>query len=71
MIFRRSNQFKKDLSCLPSEIFIIAKNKFQLFKERPYHPFHPSLRIKPMEGFPNIYEGHITKQYVFTFEYFE
>ena len=30
-------------------------------------PFHPSLRIRKMQGRPDIWEGHITLQYVFTF----
>jgi hypothetical protein len=43
------------------------KEKFLLFKENPNYPYHPSLRIKQMEGFPGIYEGHISKSLVFTF----
>ena len=30
-------------------------------------PFHPSLRIRKMEGHPGIWEGHVTLDYVFTF----
>jgi mRNA interferase RelE/StbE len=30
-------------------------------------PFHPSLRIRKMQGHPDIWEGHVTRDYVFTF----
>lgn len=28
---------------------------------------HPSLRIRKMQGYADVWEGHITMQYVFTF----
>ncbi len=45
-----------------------ARQAFRLFQrgtENP--PFHPSLRIRKMQGHPDIWEGHITLQCVFTF----
>jgi len=39
--------------------------RFQDGAEDP--PFHPSLRVRKMQGHPGIWEGHITLQYVFTF----
>lgn len=52
---------------LPDAVIKIAKEKFSLFKESPNYPYHPSLRIKPIQGFPGIWEGHISIEYVFTF----
>ena len=56
---------------LPKEIREIAKEKFRLFKDNPYYPYHPSLRIKPMKGFSGVWEGHVTRGYVFTFHRIE
>jgi mRNA-degrading endonuclease RelE of RelBE toxin-antitoxin system len=71
MKFRMSTTFRRCLDGLPDEIRKAAKEKFQLFKDNPYYPYHPSLRIKPMKGFPGVLEGHITIGYVFTFQRLE
>jgi len=68
MKFRMSPTFRKCLNGLPEEIREAAKEKFKLFRDNPYYPYHPSLRIKPMKGFSGIWEGHITSGYVFTFQ---
>jgi hypothetical protein len=52
---------------LPDNIQEVAKEKFELFKENPTYPYHPSLRIKKMKGWSKIWEGHVTEGYVFTF----
>lgn len=62
-----SSTFRRNLGKLPNEVIEIAKEKFGLFKENPYFPHHSSLRIKPMQGYPGIWEGHVTRGYVFTF----
>ena len=67
MKYRKSPTFNKCLAELPEEIQKIAKEKFKLLKDNPNSPYHPSLRIKPMKGFEGIWEGHISKEYVFTF----
>ena len=59
--------FRQQLRELPDDIQNLAKQKFKLFKDKPYYPYHPSLRIKQMKGFPSVWEGHITREYVFTF----
>lgn len=71
MKFRMSATFRKYLDGLPEEIREVAKEKFKLFRDNPSYPYHPSLRIKPMKGFPGIWEGHITLGYVFTFQRIE
>jgi mRNA-degrading endonuclease YafQ of YafQ-DinJ toxin-antitoxin module len=45
-----------------------AREAFRLFQQGAKNPpFHPSLRIRKMQGHIDIWEGHITLQYVFTF----
>lgn len=67
MRYKRTPTFKRDLEKLPDEIQKATKESFKLFQEQPYYPYHPSLRIKRMQGYPNIWEGHVTRDYVFTF----
>jgi hypothetical protein len=67
MKFRRTPHFKKCFEALPADIKERTRECFKLFQEAPYHPYHPSLRIKPMRGPTHIWEGHITRAYVFTF----
>jgi mRNA interferase RelE/StbE len=68
MKYRRSPVFKENFEKLPKEIQEQAKKKFLLFQENPNHP---SLRIKKMQGYANIWEGHVTQEYVFTFMWIE
>jgi len=67
MKYRVTRHFRKCFEQLPTDIRDQAKKSFKLFKEQPFHPYHPSLRIKPMKGHSDIWEGHITLGYVFTF----
>jgi len=64
--FRKSSTFKEDFGKLPASIQKRTREKFGQFKEDMRHP---SLRIKKMKGYGDIWEGHITDQYVFTFEF--
>lgn len=68
MKYRAVEPFWQAYARLPREIKRKARQAFQLFQrgaEQP--PFHPSLRIRKMQGHPGIWEGHITAKYVFTF----
>jgi mRNA-degrading endonuclease YafQ of YafQ-DinJ toxin-antitoxin module len=67
MKFIRLASFKDDFETLPLQIQEQAKEKFKLFVQNPTFPFHPSLRIKKMKGLEDIWEGHVTGAYVFTF----
>lgn len=67
MKFRRLQSFNNDFENLPLTLQQQAKEKFKLFADNPIPPFHPSLRIKKMKGFESVWEGHITRGYVFTF----
>ncbi len=66
--FRPLETFWKSYAGLPTPIKERARRVFRMFQagvDNP--PFHPSLRIRKMAGYENIWEGHITRQYVFTF----
>lgn len=68
MKFRPVQTFWDTYSALPTDIKEQARLAFRRFQdgaEQP--PFHPSLRIRKMQGHPGIWEGHVTLQYVFTF----
>jgi len=68
MKFRPNKLFWEAYAQLPQEVKKKARQAFELFQigaEQP--PFHPSLRIRKMQGHANIWEGHVTLQYVFTF----
>jgi hypothetical protein len=66
--FRPLKSFWLAYAQLPEDIKDKAREAFQLFQSGVDNPpFHPSLRIRKMEGHTNIWEGHITLQYVFTF----
>ena len=64
MKYRRAESFRKDFEQLPKVIQEATRAKFQLFVEDRQHP---SLRIKKMKGHDDIWEGHITREIVFTF----
>lgn len=67
MKFRKTPQFDRDLEKLPSHIQAEARRKFKVLQQNPTYPFHPSLRIKKMQKYKDIWEGHVTLDYVFTF----
>ena len=67
IIFRQSKTFRKSFSKLDGELKKKALKKFEYFVN---DPFHPSLRIRKMEGKKDIYEGHITLTCVFIFKYY-
>jgi hypothetical protein len=67
--FRPLETFWKSYAELPAQVKERARRAFRLFQEGVDDPpFHPSLRIRKMMGHDNIWEGHITRQYVFTFQ---
>lgn len=68
MKFRATEPFWKAYHDLPEDIKERTRRAFELFQEGAASPpFHPSLRIRKMQGHSNIWEGHVTLQYVFTF----
>jgi mRNA-degrading endonuclease YafQ of YafQ-DinJ toxin-antitoxin module len=67
MIFRRTPHFIRQFEKLSPELKKATKKSFKLFEANPIYPYHPSLRINILKGSDNIWEGHVTKECVFTF----
>lgn len=68
MKFKPTKHFWSGYARLPTAVKQRAQQAFQLFQQGPQRPpFHPSLRIRKMQGYRDVWEGHITMQYVFTF----
>ncbi len=65
MEIRPSPKFIEDYKNLPPLIRNRTDGKLRLLLSNPQHP---SLGIKKMKGFPDIWEGRITKNYRFTFQ---
>ena len=64
MNLRTDPSFDKDYARLPQHLQERVDQKLALFAENPRHP---SLRVKKMEGPKDIWEGHISYEYCFTF----
>ncbi|MEI2689088.1 MAG: hypothetical protein V9H69_04990 [Anaerolineae bacterium] len=68
MKFRPTQTFWEAYAALPGEVKEQAREAFRRFQEGAESPpFHPSLRIRRMQGHSGIWEGHVTLKYVFTF----
>lgn len=68
MKFRPTQTFWEAYAALPPDIKEGAREAFRRFQDGAESPpFHPSLRIRKMQGHADIWEGHITLQDVFTF----
>lgn len=66
--YRFSKRFKKEYNSLPKEAQKAFDNKLALFLD---NTTHPSLRVKRIQGTKGRWEGSVTKNYRFTFEYVE
>jgi mRNA-degrading endonuclease RelE of RelBE toxin-antitoxin system len=64
MTFTWSARFSREFTALPPSIKERAKKQLTLFSQ---NPSHPSLQVKKMEGWKNIWEGRVTRAYRFTF----
>jgi mRNA interferase RelE/StbE len=65
MEIKPSPKFAQDYKNLPPLIRKRADEKLNLLLKNPQHP---SLAVKKMKGFPNIWEARVTKNYRFTFQ---
>ena len=66
--YQFSRKFKKQYNALSKEIQTAFDRKLSLFlADRS----HPSLRIKRIQGVKGRWEGSVTMNYRFTFEYLE
>lgn len=64
--YQFSNKFKKEFKALPKEIQKTFEEKLSLFLT---NIFHPSLRVKKIQGTRDRWEGSITQSYRFTFHF--
>lgn len=64
MILARTQRFKKEFESLPPPIQQRARKQLALLLTNPRHP---SLQIKKMKGYENLWEGRVTQHYRFTF----
>lgn len=61
-----TDRFKKAYQQLPPSIQPKVKKALRLLAENPRHP---SLRVRKIQGVPNIYEGRIDQKYRFSFQF--
>ncbi len=66
--YQFSNRFKKDYKALPKKIQKTFDKKLPFFLD---NMSHPSLRVKRIQGTKDRWEGSITMNYRFTFEFSE
>ena len=66
--YQFSKRFKKEYNKLPKEIQKAFDQKLQLLLQEM---FHPSLRVKRIQGTKTRWEGSVTMKYRFTFEFLE
>lgn len=65
MKIQTTKKFDKDYLNLPEKIKDKTDEKLALFLENPQHP---SLRVKKMQGYENLWEASINTNYRFTFQ---
>lgn len=66
MTLRYYASFERDYRDLPEDIQRRVDDAILLFEQNPRHP---SLRIKKMKGKTNVWEGRVSRNYRFTFEW--
>ena len=66
--YQFSKRFKKEYNALPKEIQKAFDKKLTVFLQ---NMFHPSLRVKRIQGTKDRWEGSVTMKYRFTFEFAE
>lgn len=71
LIIKRTDKFKREYKKLPNNIKELFKKQFIRFMEHPYAEFHPSLRIKRIQGTSNIFEITITMDIRVTWQYID
>ena len=66
--YQFSRRFKKEYNELPKEIQKASDQKLQIFLQ---DMAHPSLRVKRIQGTKDRWEGSVTMNYRFTFQFSE
>ncbi len=65
MIIQTRKSFDHDYVKLPKNIQALAEKQLALLL---VNPRHPSLQVKKMKGYKELWEGRITIHYRFTFK---
>jgi mRNA-degrading endonuclease RelE of RelBE toxin-antitoxin system len=65
MITQTDKSFDRDYVKLPKNIQALAEKQLALLLENPRHP---SLQVKKIKGYKDLWEGRITIHYRFTFK---
>jgi mRNA-degrading endonuclease YafQ of YafQ-DinJ toxin-antitoxin module len=66
MIFIRSERFKRAFRSLPKEAQSKTVRALRLLAE---DPFYPSLVVKKIQGFADVWEARVDIKYRMTFQY--
>ena len=68
MKYQPTEPFWKAYAKLPQHMKVRARKATRLFRDGAEDPpFHRSLRVRKMQGHSGIWEGHVTREYVFAF----
>lgn len=62
----RTDSFKRDYNTLPKPIQKQVDRKLIIFLANPRHP---SLQVKRVQGYENLWEGRVTQNYRFLFSW--
>jgi mRNA-degrading endonuclease RelE of RelBE toxin-antitoxin system len=62
---RTTARFDREYARLPAPLRARADKQLALLLSNPHHP---SLRIRRMEGYRDLWEGRITRKYRFIFQ---
>ncbi len=65
MIIQTEKSFDRDYVKLPKNIQALTEKQLALLLENPRHP---SLQLRKMKGYKDLWEGRITIHYRFTFK---
>jgi mRNA-degrading endonuclease RelE of RelBE toxin-antitoxin system len=65
MITQTEKSFDRDYVKLPKNLQTLAERQLALLLENPRHP---SLQMKKIKGYKDLWEGRITLHYRFTFK---
>jgi len=65
MIIQTEKAFDRDYVKLPENVQALAEKQLALLLENPRHP---SLQMRKMKGYKNLWEGRISIHYRFTFK---
>lgn len=66
-----TQRFKRSFQKLTKDEQQTFQKQLELFLQNPIAPFHPSLRIKKIQGTANIFECRINRDIRMTWQYYQ